>query len=63
MQRGVGNKIRTRFRKKGGAPFIGAAMGMGGGGEKEKDTEVDQIAQQEKEASRPGKAPVNKKDE
>ena len=32
MQRGVGNKIRTRFRKKGGAPFIGAAMGMGGGG-------------------------------
>jgi hypothetical protein len=90
MQRGTGNKIRTKFRKKDGAPFAGAAisygmLGGGGGGmgmmmnkkfhakahekmgmgkgEKKEDTEVDQIAQQEKEASKPGKAPVNKKDE
>ena len=85
MQRGTGNKVRTKFRKRGGAPFATAAMGMFGGGgggmmnkklhakahermgmgggEKEKDTEVDQIAQQDKAASKPGKAPVNKKDE
>jgi hypothetical protein len=82
MQRGTGNKIRTKFRKKGGAPFMPMPMFGGGGGmmnkklhakahermgmgkgEKKEDTEVDQIAQQDKAASKPGKAPVNKKDE
>ena len=38
-------------------------MGMGKEGNKEETKEVDQIALQDAEASKPGKAPVNKKDE
>jgi hypothetical protein len=32
MQRGTGNKIRTKFRKKGGAPFGIPQLPVGGGG-------------------------------
>jgi hypothetical protein len=63
---------KTKFRKKGGAPFLGMMnkklhakahkrMGMGGGKEEEEDKTKPEVETPAEEG--PGKAPENKKEE